>query len=183
MAVQHDPASEPMAAQVLSPGSKNSGPSESTALLNRSDSGKETKEVHYRGIKGRQFWWLFSCIMVASLIAFFDSTLMASSHPVIASYFQTSNSSSWLSTVFFLTSTVSQPLYGRISDVTGRRTILLFTLSIFFFGTLGCAAAQDMSTLIIARAICGIGAGGITTMTSIIISDVVKLEYRGIYRT
>lgn len=158
------------------------GATETTALIGITSN--KTKTDGRSSIKAHNamFWWFFGCIMFGSLLAFFDGTIMASSHPVITSYFEASNAASWLTTMFFLASTVSQPLYGRVSDVLGRRPVLLFSFSMFFVSNTCCALAQNMATFIAARFLCGIGAGGMTTMTVILISDVVELEYRGIYR-
>lgn len=142
----------------------------------------ETRPAHYRNIDGTRFWFLFGSVMFGCTIAFFDTTLMASSHPVITSYFDSSNSASWLSTVFYLTSTVSQPLYGRTSDVLGRRPVYMFASIIFLLSTAWCALAQNIGSFIAARAFCGIGAGGVMSIATIILADVVKIEYRGIYR-
>ena len=113
-------------------------------------------------------------------LASFDSTLMASSHPVITSYFHSSNSASWLSTVFFLTYTAFQSIFGRISDITGRRPLYLFALTIFVLTTVWCALAQSIGSFIAARALSGLGAGGSMSMGMIIISDLVRIEHRGI---
>jgi MFS family permease len=94
-------------------------------------------------------------------MAFFDTTIMASSHPVITSYSQSINPAAWLFTVFLLTSTVSQPLYGRMSDIVGRRLVSLFAICMFLLSTGWCAAAQRIGNFIATRAICGVGAGGI----------------------
>lgn len=140
------------------------------------------RNVHFRDIDRRRFWILFGTMIFGNTIAFFDSTLMASAHPVITSYFKSSNSASWLSTVFYLTSTVSQPLYGRVSDTIGRRPVYLFAETFFLFGTLWCALAGNIGSFIAARAICGIGAGGVMSISNIITSDTVRIEFRGIYR-
>jgi hypothetical protein len=66
-----------------------------------------------------QFWLIFGPILVQYFIAMFDSFLMVSSHPVITSYFNASNSASWLSTAFMLTSAALQPFFGRMSDMFG----------------------------------------------------------------
>jgi nitrate/nitrite transporter NarK len=105
---------------------------------------------HYRGIDSWHFWWLFSGILFGTLITFFDSSMMASSHPVITSYFHASNSASWLSTVFYLTSTVFQPIYGRVSDTVGRRPLYLFAISVFLATTAWCALAQNIGSFIFA---------------------------------
>lgn len=144
----------------------------------------EEQDVHYRNIDSKKrFWLLFSTVIFGNTIAFFDSTLMASSHPVITSYFHASNAASWLSTVFYLTATITQPLYGRVSDVIGRRPVYLFSIFIFFLSTAWCALAQSIGSFIAARAACGLGAGGVIAMSGIITSDIIKLEYRGIYQS
>ena len=157
---------------------------ETTRLLPKRPASKlKPKDVHYRNVDGARFWWLFSSIIFGNTIAFFDSTLMASSHPVITSYFDSSNSASWLSTVFYLSSTVSQPLYGRTSDTVGRRPVYMFAAVTFLLSTGWCALAQSIGSFIAARAVCGLGAGGVMSVSNIIISDVVKIEYRGIYQS
>jgi MFS family permease len=130
-----------------------------------------------------QFWIIFSGIMMGYMIGFFDSTLMASSHPVITSYFQAANSASWLSTAFLLTSTAFMPLFGRISDAFGRKPVYLFSIAMFFVTTAGCGLARNIGHFIAARALCGLGAGGIFSIGQIISSDLVHLEYRGIYQS
>jgi MFS family permease len=144
----------------------------------------EKAPVHYRNIDSkRHFWWLFGTIIFGNTIAFFDSTLMASSHPIITSYFHASNAASWLSTVFYLTATITQPLYGRISDTIGRRPVYQFSIVVFFLSTAWCALAQSIGGFIAARAACGLGAGGVIAMSGILTSDIIKLEYRGIYQS
>ena len=144
----------------------------------------ERQQVHFQNVESKQrFWWLFGTIIFGNTIAFFDSTLMASSHPIITSYFHASNAASWLSTVFYLTATITQPLYGRVSDVIGRRPVYLFSVAVFFLSTIWCAVAQSIGSFIAARAACGLGAGGVIAMSGIITSDIIKLEYRGIYQS
>ena len=112
----------------------------------------------------------------------FDSTLMASSHPVITSYFHASNSASWLSTAFLLTSTSLQPLMGRLSDTFGRRPLYLAGLVFLAATTAWCALAQDIGSFIAARAFCGIGAAGVLSMGNIMTNDLVSIEVRGTYQ-
>ncbi|KAG0157391.1 hypothetical protein PDIDSM_4576 [Penicillium digitatum] len=134
-------------------------------------------------ISPTRFWVIFSGIMMGYMIGFFDSTLMASSHPVITSYFNAANSASWLSTAFLLTSTAFMPLFGRISDAFGRKPVYLFSIAMFFFTTAGCGLAQSIGSFIAARALCGLGAGGVFSIGQIISSDLVHLEYRGVYQS
>ncbi|KAL2761164.1 hypothetical protein ACRALDRAFT_2095707 [Sodiomyces alcalophilus JCM 7366] len=107
---------------------------------------------------------------------------MASSHPVITSHFNSSNSAAWLSTAFLLTSTAFQPLLGRISDSIGRKPPYMFSKVLFTLSTLWCACAGSMASFILARAVCGIGAGGMMTLAGIITSDIVPIERRGAYQ-
>jgi len=135
------------------------------------------------GVSPARFWTLFAGIMITYFVACFDSTIMASSHPVITSYFGSSNSASWLSTAFLLTSTSFQPLLGGLSDAVGRKRPYVATMSIFLLATLWCALAQSMTSFILARAACGLGAGGMMTLGSIMISDLVPIEIRGAYQS
>jgi MFS family permease len=112
----------------------------------------------------------------------FDSTLMASSHPVITSYFNASNSASWLSTAFLLTSTSLQPLFGRLSDTIGRRSLYLTGLLFLTATTAWCALAQSIGSFIAARAFCGLGAAGVLSMGNIMTNDLVSIQVRGTYQ-
>ncbi|OXV08216.1 hypothetical protein Egran_04019 [Elaphomyces granulatus] len=140
-------------------------------------------ESRFINVTPARFWLIFSGIQMGFAIGYFDWTLMASSHPVITSYFNASNSASWLSTAFLLMSTAFMPLFGRISDTFGRRPVYLFSITLFFFSTLWCAVAQSIGSFIAARAVCGLGAGGVFSMGMIICSDLVRLEYRGVYQS
>lgn len=126
--------------------------------------------------RGR-FWVLFSQILATQFLCYFDTTIMVSSHPVISSYFGVAHSASWLSTAFMVMSTVSQPFLGRLSDACGRKPLFLGTLVIFVLATLWCALANSIESLIAARAVCGIGAGGTMLMGSIMMSDMIPIEY------
>ncbi len=123
-----------------------------------------------------RFWLIFSQVLLSLFIACFDSTLMASSHPVITSYFGAANAASWLSTSFLLTSTAFQPLLGRMSDGLGRKPLFVASLAVLAAGTAWCALAGDIGSFIAARAVCGLGAGGATALGSIITSDLVPIE-------
>ncbi|KAK4125486.1 actin-like ATPase domain-containing protein [Parathielavia appendiculata] len=125
------------------------------------------------GVSVTRFWLLFSQIMAGYFIACFDSTIMASSHPVITSYFGSSNSASWLSTAFLLTSTSFQPVLGSLSDAVGRKGPYVVTIAVFLVATVWCALAGSMTSFIVARSVCGLGAGGIMTLGSIIVPVVV----------
>lgn len=114
----------------------------------------------------RKFWLIFTPILFQYFIAMFDSYFMSTSHPVITSYFHASNSASWLSTAFMLTSTAVQPVFGRLSDTIGRRWVYIASLVWFIGATAWCGLAQSIESFIAARAVTGIAAGGIMAMVS-----------------
>lgn len=139
--------------------------------------------ARFMGVSPARFWLIFIGVMMGYLIGFFDSTLMASSHPVITSYFHAANAASWLSTAFLLTSTAFLPLFGRVSDVFGRKAVYIFSITMFFLTTAWCGLAQSIGSFIAARALCGMGAGGVFSMGQVISSDLVRIEYRGVYQS
>ncbi|KAI0191785.1 major facilitator superfamily transporter [Xylaria flabelliformis] len=130
-----------------------------------------------------RFRVVFGGIMLTYFIANFDSTIMASSHPVITSYFGASHAASWLTTAFLLTSTAFQPLVGRLSDAVGRKPLYLLAMVVFGAATVWCALAGSITSFIAARAVCGLGAGGMMTLSAISISDCVPIEQRGNYQS
>ncbi|CAI9632554.1 unnamed protein product [Alternaria burnsii] len=143
---------------------------------------KFQKDGKLEGVGVWKFRLVFGGILLGYFIAMFDSTLMASSHPVITSYFHASNSASWLSTAFLLTSTSLQPLMGRLSDTVGRRPLYLAGLVVLAATTAWCALAQTIGSFIAARALCGIGAAGVLSMGNIMTNDLVSIEVRGTYQ-
>lgn len=154
---------------------------------NPSTDGDTSKDESYAsrfiGVSPTRFWATFAGVLIGYLLGFFDSTLMASSHPVITSYFHAANAASWLSTAFLLTSTAFLPLFGRISDALGRKPVYLFSIAMFFLTTAWCGLAQSIGSFIAARALCGLGAGGVFSIGMIISSDLVRIEYRGVYQS
>lgn len=170
---------EPTTQAGFAPGNNNS-----SCANDGTAAGQKTEgHPHFINVTQREFWAVFSGILFAWLIAMFDSTLMASIHPAITSHFNAANSASWLSTVFLLTSTAFQPVFGRISDVFGRRPVYLFAVAVFFVTTAWCATARSISSFIAARAFCGLGAGGVVSAGMIISSDLIRIEYRGMYQS
>lgn len=151
--------------------------------IEEGDEEQKSKSPFLAGVSVGRFWFIFGGILACYFVACFDSTIMVSSHPVITSYFHSSNSASWLSTAFLLTSTSFQPLFGRLSDTIGRKPPMIFTLVVFLVATIWCGLAQSITSFIAARALCGLGAGGTMSLGSIITSDLVPIEIRGAYQS
>ncbi|CAL9730450.1 vacuolar basic amino acid transporter 1 [Monosporozyma unispora] len=124
---------------------------------------------------------LFS-LWMGSFLSALDGTVVANIMNPVAEEFQQSELKHWIATSYLLTNTAFQPLYGKLSDITGRKFALL--TAHFFFG-LGCfltCFAQNVPQFAIARAICGIGGGGINASSSIAVSDICTTRERGIYQ-
>ncbi len=112
----------------------------------------------------RGFFWIQLAIMSNVFLNAFDGTITAATYVVIGSEFGAANTASWLTTSYLVTSTAVQPLYGRISDIFGRRPSFFIATVTFGIGCLGCGLAGDIITLNSMRALTGIGGGGLMTM-------------------
>jgi predicted MFS family arabinose efflux permease len=143
----------------------------------QSDARRDPDSPYLIPVSKLRFWLIFGPILLQFFVAMFDSYFMASSHPVITSYFHASNSASWLSTAFMLTSTAFQPMFGRISDTIGRRPVYIASLTVFVFTTLWCALAQSIESFIAGRAFCGIAAGGMMAMVTCPLLEILMLTY------
>ena len=129
----------------------------------------------------RQILILMGGLMTGMLLAALDQTIVGTALPTIVGKLGGINHYSWVVTAYLLASTASTPLYGKISDLYGRRPILLFAIVTFLIGSLLAGASQNMTELIAFRAIQGLGAGGLLTLAFTIVSDVVSPRERGRY--
>ncbi|KZO95510.1 MFS general substrate transporter [Calocera viscosa TUFC12733] len=130
----------------------------------------------------RQLIVVFIGLAIAIFVSLLDQTIVSTAIPQIANDFNSGQQAEWVGTSYLVTSTVFQPIYGRVSDIFGRKFVLLFTLAIFLTGSILCAIAKSMIQLIAFRAVTGIGGGGIITLVMIIVSDVVAMRDRGKYQ-
>lgn len=130
----------------------------------------------------KQLLGVFAGLSTALACSFLDQTIVATALPQISSDLHSGNQSAWVATAYLLTSLAFTPLYGRWSDVFGRKIVLLLSLAIFWLFSLACALSQTMIQLIVFRAFQGVGGGAIITMVLIIMSDVVSLKDRGKYQ-
>ncbi|KAF3008254.1 hypothetical protein E8E14_000305 [Neopestalotiopsis sp. 37M] len=131
--------------------------------------------------KGKIIMIFLACASV-DLVALMDQTTLAASLSIVGNALQASQQMSWIANGYFITSTIGQLLYGRLSDIWSRKVILLVGLAVFFFGSLASSLAQTATQLIIFRAFTGFGGGGLMTIAQMIVSDVVPLRERGKYQ-
>ncbi|KAI0857232.1 major facilitator superfamily domain-containing protein [Xylaria cubensis] len=125
---------------------------------------------------------LIPALSIGMFLVGLDNTLTVATYGKIGSDMQALNSTSWIATSLFLTLITFQPLYGKLSDIFGCKSCLLFAYVAFGFGCLGCGVARNIVELCIARAIVGAGGGGMNTLANIIITDLVPLRERGIWQ-
>ena len=121
-------------------------------------------------------------IMLAMFLGALDQTIVATALPTIGRHFGNLDDLSWVVTAYLLTGTASTPLYGKLSDIYGRRGVMLTAICIFIVGSLACALAPTMFWLIIARALQGLGGGGLMALAQTIIADIVSPRERGRYQ-
>jgi len=129
-----------------------------------------------------RFWLLCLSIWTGTFLSALDGTIIATLLTPIGSSFNASNQTSWLGTSYLLSVCVFTPIYGRLADIAGRRAAHLTAITFFTLGTIGCAAAPTMGWLIGARALAGVGGGGINTVGVIIMTDLVDLRRRGMFQ-
>jgi EmrB/QacA subfamily drug resistance transporter len=120
--------------------------------------------------------------LVAMFLAALDQTIVAPALPTIGRELSHLDQLSWVVTAYLLTATAVTPLYGKLSDVFGRRAMLLLAISVFLIGSVLCALAPTLLVLIIARAIQGLGGGGLISLAQTIIGDIVPPRERGRYQ-
>lgn len=126
--------------------------------------------------------WVLAGLWSAVFLGALDGTIVATLLSPIGSYFNESNRSSYIGTSYLLSVCCFTPLYGRLSDILGRKGAMLLALSLFGSGTLLCGLAPSMDALIAARAVAGMGGGGVMTVSSIAVTDLIPLRQRGLYQ-
>src|SRR5581483_9059577 len=113
----------------------------------------------------------FFGVLLALLLAALDQTVVSTALPRIAAELHGFKDLSWIVTAYLLTSTATVPLYGKLSDLYGRRLLFVVSITIFIAGSLLCAVATSMTELTFFRGVQGLGAGGLFPLTMTAIGD------------
>ncbi len=124
----------------------------------------------------------FGAIMLATLLAALDQTIVATALPQIVTDLQGFAHLSWVVTAYLVASTVTIPLYGKLSDLYGRRLLFMVSIILFVVGSALCGAAGSMGQLIAFRALQGLGAGGLIPLAQATIADLFSPRERGRYQ-
>jgi len=130
----------------------------------------------------RQILLVYSGLALGMLLASLDQTIVATALPTIVGDLGGLDHLSWVVTAYLLASTASTPLYGKISDLYGRKRIFQAAIVIFLIGSVLSGAAESMTQLIAFRAIQGLGAGGLIVLAQAIIGDILSPRERGRYQ-
>src|SRR5262245_58264841 len=112
----------------------------------------------------RAFLSVFPGVMVAMLLASLDQTILAAAIPAIVGALGGLENASWLAAAYLLAATTAAPVYGHLGDRFGRRRVLLAALAVFTAASVLCTLAQTMTQLVAARALQGLGGGGLMTL-------------------
>ena len=121
-------------------------------------------------------------LSITMFLSALDQTIIAAALPAIADDLGGFEAISWVASIYLLTATAVIPLYGKFSDIRGRRTALTIGVAIFVMGSVACALAPSMGWLIAARAVQGLGGGGLVSLAQTIIADIVAPKQRGRYQ-
>ncbi|KAJ3132062.1 hypothetical protein HK100_005734 [Physocladia obscura] len=133
-------------------------------------------------LKRAQFALVFIGLLFAIFLTALDQSIATTAFKSIVEDFGHQDLVSWIGTAYLLTSASSGALYGKMSDIFGRKWILVFAICMFELGSLICGVSNSMFSLIIGRAVAGLGGGGIFSLVLILFTDIVSMRDRGKYQ-
>src|SRR6202140_5086335 len=125
---------------------------------------------------------ILTSLLLTMFLAALDQTIVATALPTIGRQFQDVSNLSWVITAYLLASTAVAPVFGTLSDIYGRRGMIIAALGLFIAGSVLCALAPNITVLILARGLQGLGGGGIMPIVQTVISDVITPRERGQYQ-
>ena len=130
----------------------------------------------------RQILTILAGLMSGMFLAALDQTIVATAIRTIADDLQGLSMQAWATTAYLITATISTPLYGKLSDLYGRKPFFLLAITVFVLGSLACGFATSMYSLAGYRAVQGIGAGGLFSLALAILGDIVPARERARYQ-
>ena len=130
----------------------------------------------------KQIMVVLSGLLLGMFLAALDQTIVSTAMRTIADELNGQTAQAWVTTAYLITSTISTPLYGKLSDQYGRKPFYLFAIVIFIVGSVLCGLAQSIYELAAYRAVQGLGAGGLMSLAFAIVGDLVPPRERGRYQ-
>lgn len=130
-------------------------------------------------ITGQRKWWALTTVLLTMFFSSMNQTIVSTAIPTIVSDLQGFSLYAWLFSAFMMTSAVTVPIYGKLSDVYGRKPFYIFGLIVFMIGSAVSGQAQTMLELVIARGVQGIGAGAMMSMPRATVGDIFNPKERG----
>jgi EmrB/QacA subfamily drug resistance transporter len=133
------------------------------------------------GVSRRQLVWLLAGLMMGLFLSATEQSVIATALPTMAGDLGGASKLAWVVSSYLLSSTIVTPLYGKLSDLFGRKIVYQTAIVSFMGGSLLCGIAQDMNQLVAARAVQGCGGGGLMSLAFVILGDVLSPRERGRY--
>ncbi|KAK9430315.1 major facilitator superfamily domain-containing protein [Lipomyces doorenjongii] len=140
----------------------------------------QVAEQEVNELSTRALVTLFCSLYIGVFLCALDGTVIVTLVSHIASEFHDFRSNSWIATSYLISLAAFQPLYGKVSDIYGRKALLLFSNSAFAIGCILCGIAPSLWFLVFARIVAGIGGGGLNSLSVITLSDLVPLRQRSL---
>jgi EmrB/QacA subfamily drug resistance transporter len=130
----------------------------------------------------RDIYRVLSGVLLGMFLSALDQSIVATALPAMGRALGGMQNLSWIVSIYLLTSTASTPIYGKLGDLYGRRLMILIAIAVFVIASALCGLAQTMPQIIVARALQGIGAGGLLSQAQAIIADIIAPRERGRYQ-
>src|SRR6201995_3670090 len=130
----------------------------------------------------REVLTILSGLLLGMFLAALDQTIVSTAIKTIGNDLHDLSAQAWVTTAFLITSTIAAPLFGKLSDIYGRKRLFMFSIVIFVIGSALCGLAQSMYELAGFRAFQGIGAGGIMPLALAVIGDIIPPRERARYQ-
>ncbi|KAI9716680.1 MAG: hypothetical protein M1812_005218 [Candelaria pacifica] len=124
---------------------------------------------------------ILGALFLSLFLAALDATIVSTALPTIASHFHSASGYTWVGSAYLLGNAASAPIWAKISDIWGRKPILLAAVAVFFTSSIVCASSTSMAMLITGRSIQGSASGGLMVLVNICISDMFSMRERGLY--
>jgi EmrB/QacA subfamily drug resistance transporter len=153
-----------------------------TATEARHAAGATREQTGDGSLSHRQILFVFSGLMLGMFLAALDQTIVSTSIRTIADDLHGLDLQAWATTAYLITSTISTPLYGKLSDIYGRKPFFIAAITIFVVGSAACTFSTSMYMLAGFRAFQGLGAGGLMSLALAIIGDIVPPRERARYQ-